>query len=54
MNKDEAMWVKHQLGYLKGKVEVYEALLYSSGILKRPEIINFDEFRRRKDEKSNS
>lgn len=45
MNKDEAMWLKQQLGYLKGKVEVYEALLYSSGILKRPEIINLDKIR---------
>lgn len=45
MNKDEAMYIKQQLAYLKGKVEVYEALLYSSGILKRPEIIKLDEIR---------
>lgn len=45
MNKDEAMWLKEKLGYLRGKVEVYEALLYSSGILKRPEMINLDEIR---------
>lgn len=45
MNKDEAMWLRQQLGYLKGKVEAYEALLYSSGILKRPEIINLDKVR---------
>lgn len=45
MNKDEAMRVKQQLGYLRGKVEVYEALLYSSGILKRPEMINLDNIR---------
>ena len=54
MTRGDEVWLKQQLGYLKGKVEVYEALLYSSGILKRPEIINFDEIRRRKDEKSNS
>lgn len=45
MNKDEAMWLKQQLGYLRGKVEVYEALLYSSGILKRPEMINLNKIR---------
>lgn len=42
MKKDEEIYLKQQLGYLKGKVEAYEALLYSSGILKRPEIINLD------------
>lgn len=47
MNKAEEIYLKQQLGYLKGKVEVYEALLYSNGILKRPEIINFDEIRRK-------
>ena len=41
------MWLKQQLGYLKGKVEVYEALLYSSGILKRPELINLDKIGRK-------
>lgn len=40
------MWLKQQLGYLKGKVDAYEALLYSSGILKRPEVINLDKIRR--------
>ena len=45
MKKDEEIYVKQQLGYLRGKVEVYEALLYSSGILKRPEVINLDEIR---------
>jgi hypothetical protein len=45
MRKDEEIYIKQQLGYLKGKVEVYEALLYSNGILKRPEIIKFDEIR---------
>lgn len=45
MTRGEEIWLKQQLGYLKGKVEVYEALLYSSGILKRPKIINFDETR---------
>ena len=45
MTRGEEIWLKQQLGYLKGKVEVYEALLYSSGILKRPEIINFDKTR---------
>lgn len=45
MNRGEEIYLKQQLGYLKGKVEVYEALLYSSGVLKRPEIIKFDEIR---------
>ena len=45
MNRSEEIYLKQQLGYLKGKVEVYEALLYSSGVLKRPEIIKFDEIR---------
>ena len=45
MTRGEEIWLKQQLGYLKGKVEVYEALLYSSGILKRPELINLDEIR---------
>ena len=45
MTKSEEIYLKQQLGYLRGKVEVYEALLYSSGILKRPEIINLDEMR---------
>lgn len=47
MTKGEENYLKQQLGYLKGKVEVYEALLYSNGILKRPEIINLDEIRSR-------
>lgn len=47
MKKEEEIWLKQQLGYLKGKVEVYERLLYSSGVLKRPEIIKFDEVRSR-------
>lgn len=42
MTRSEEGYLKQQLGYLKGKVEAYEALLYSSGILKRPEIIRFD------------
>ena len=45
MTKGEEIYLKQQLGYLKGKVEVYESLLYSSGILKRPEIINLDKIR---------
>ena len=45
MTRGEEIWLKQQLGYLKGKVEVYEALLYSSGILKRPEMINLDKIR---------
>ena len=45
MTSGEEIWLKQQLGYLKGKVEVYEALLYSSGILKRPEMINLDKIR---------
>lgn len=45
MNKGEEIYLKQQLGYLKGKVEVYERLLYSSGVLKRPEIINLDKIR---------
>lgn len=45
MTKVEEIYLKQQLGYLKGKVEVYEALLYSSGILKRPESINLDKIR---------
>ena len=45
MTRGEEIYLKQQLGYLKGKVEVYEALLYSSGILKRPEIINLDKIR---------
>ena len=45
MTKGEEIYLKQQLGYLKGKVEVYEALLYSSGILKRPEVINLDKIR---------
>lgn len=45
MTKGEEIYLKQQLGYLKGKVEAYEALLYSSGILKRPEIINLDKIR---------
>ena len=47
MIKGEEIYLKQQLGYLKGKVEVYEALLYSSGILKRPEVINLDKIRSR-------
>lgn len=45
MTRGEEIWLEQQLGYLKGKVEAYEALLYSSGILKRTEIINFDKIR---------
>ena len=45
MTRGEEIYLKQQLGYLKGKVEVYEALLYSSGILKRPEMINLDKIR---------
>ena len=47
MTRREEIYLKQQLCYLKGKVEVYEALLYSSGILKRPEMINLDEIRRK-------
>lgn len=42
MNKSEEIYLRNQLSYLKGKVEVYEILLYSNNILKRPEIINLD------------
>lgn len=45
MTRGEEIYLEQQLGYLKGKVEVYEALLYSSGILKRPEMINLDKIR---------
>lgn len=45
MTRGEEVWLKQQLGYLRGKVEVYEALLYSNGILKRPEMINLDKIR---------
>lgn len=45
MTRGEEIYLKQQLAYLKGKVEVYEALLYSSGILKRPEMINLDKIR---------
>ena len=45
MSRGEEIYLKQQLGYYRGKVEVYEALLYSNGILKRPKIINFDERR---------
>ena len=45
MTRGEEIYLEKQLGYLKGKVEVYEALLYSNGILKRPDIIKFDEIR---------
>lgn len=45
MRKEEEIYLRQQLGYLKGKVEAYEALLYSSGILKKPEIIKLDEIR---------
>ena len=45
MRKEEEIYLKERLGYLRGKVEVYEALLYSSGILKRPEMINLDKIR---------
>ena len=44
----EEIYLKQQLGYLKGKVEVYEALLYSNEILKKPEIIKLDEIKGRK------
>ena len=43
MNKSEEIYLRSQLAYLKGKVEVYESLLYSNNILKRPEIIKIDE-----------
>ena len=45
MTKGEEIYLNNQIGYLKGKVEAYEALLYSSGILKRPEIIDLDKIR---------
>ena len=45
MNKAEEFYLKERIGYLRGKVDVYEAFLYSSGILKRPEIINLDKVR---------
>lgn len=41
MTKSEEVWLRSQLAYLKGKV--YESLLYSNNILKRPEIIKLDE-----------
>lgn len=43
MTKSEEIRLRTQLMYLKGKVEVYESLLYSNDILKRPEIISLDE-----------
>lgn len=43
MTKGEEIYLKSQLAYLKGKVEVYESLLYSNNILKRPKIIKLDE-----------
>ena len=45
MNKSEEMHIRSQIAYLKGKVEVYESLLYSNNILKRPKIIKLDEIR---------
>lgn len=45
MRKDEEIYLRKQISYLRGKVEAYEALLYSSGILKSPEIVNLDEIR---------
>ena len=35
MTKDEQIYLRARFGYLRGKVEVYEALLYSNGILKK-------------------
>ena len=43
MSKSEEIHLRTQLMYLKGKVEVYESLLYSNNILKKPEIISIDE-----------
>lgn len=43
MTKSEEIYLNSQLAYLKGKVEVYERLLYSNNILKRPQIIKLDE-----------
>ena len=45
MTKSEEIYIRQQLAYLKGKVEVYEALLYSNNIIKRPQIIKLDEIR---------
>ena len=43
MTKSEEIYIKSQLAYLKGKVEVYESYLFSNGILKRPEITRGEE-----------
>ena len=45
MRKEEEIYLKQQLGYLKGKVEVYEAILYSNGTLKKPKIIKLDKIK---------
>ena len=42
MNKSEEIYLRSQLTYLKGKVEVYENLLYSNNILKRPRLLKFN------------
>lgn len=43
MTKSEEIYIKSQLAYLKGKVEVYERYLYTNGILKDPKIIKSDD-----------
>lgn len=45
MTKSEEIYIRSQLAYLKGKVEVYESYLYSNGTLKKPEIINLNRIR---------
>ena len=42
MNKSEEIYIRSQMAYLKGKVEVYESLLYSNNILKRPKLLRLN------------
>ena len=36
MNKSEEIYIKSQLGYFKGKCEVYERILQQAGIIDDP------------------
>ena len=36
MNKGEEIYIKSQLGYFKGKCEVYERMLIQAGIIDDP------------------
>lgn len=42
MNKSEEIYLRSQLAYLNGKVKVYESLLYSHNILKRPKLLRLN------------